>query len=224
MKTVVIHGQKHKGSTYHITKMLLEKMNCDECDISEFYVNGINDCTGCFQCVMKGEQYCPDRTQTEEIIKAIEEADVIVIDSPTYVLNMSGQLKTFFDHMGYRWVTHRPYPTMKEKIGVAISTTAGAGALKTTKEIATQMRWWCVGKVYRIPVAVSAMNWNQVSSKKKKEIEKITTKTAKSVIRKAGHVRPGMKAKCLFFLMKLMHKDMDYSPVDKAYWKEQGWI
>jgi len=43
-------------------------------------------------------------------------------------MEMSGQLKTFFDHMAYRWISHRPHPSMKNKIGVAISTTAGAGA------------------------------------------------------------------------------------------------
>ncbi|HEY8391580.1 MAG TPA: NAD(P)H-dependent oxidoreductase, partial [Capillibacterium sp.] len=46
------------------------------------------------------------------------------------VLGMTGQLKTFLDHMGYRWLPHRPHPQMFRKIGLAVSTAAGAGAKK----------------------------------------------------------------------------------------------
>lgn len=224
MKIVVVHGQTHKGSTYHITQMLLDKLSCDKKDVLEFYVNDIGDCVGCFQCVMKGEDTCPHRCQTEKIIKAIEEADLIIIDSPTYVLNISGQLKTFFDHMGYRWISHRPHPSMKNKIGVAISTTAGTGAKQTTKLIVSQMFWWSVGKTYQMPVTVAAMNWNQMTDKRKLKVEKKATKTAKAIQNKLGHVRPGIKARFMFFLMKQMHKGMDYSPVDMNYWKDKGWI
>lgn len=224
MKIAVIHGQAHKGNTYHITQMLLNKLNCDKKDVLEFYVNNIGDCVGCFQCIMKGEDSCPHRSQTEEIIKAIEDADIIIIDSPTYVLNISGQLKTFFDHMSYRWISHRPHPSMKHKIGVAISTTAGTGAKKTTKFIASQMFWWSVGKTYQIPVVVAAMNWSQMTEKRKLKVEKKATKTAKAIQKKLGHIKPGIKARFLFFLMKQMHKNMDYSPVDMKYWKEKGWI
>lgn len=36
MKAAVVHGQAHKGSTYHLTHMLLERLNCEKTDISEF--------------------------------------------------------------------------------------------------------------------------------------------------------------------------------------------
>lgn len=226
MKVAVVHGQTHKGSTYHLTHMLLDKLNlgAGEIEIEEFYVNGIGDCTGCCGCILKDEKICPHRGQTEKIITAIEKVDVIIIDSPTYVLSMSGQLKTFFDHMGYRWMTHRPHQSMKGKIGVAISTTAGAGARNTTKQIKTQMLWWYVGKIYQIPLTTSAMSWEQISGKRKEKAEKITTKTAKAILKQYKHVKPGLKAGFIFFMMKKMHKGMSYNPVDKNYWEENGWI
>lgn len=224
MKIVVVHGQQHKGNTYHITTMLLDQLNCTKKDILEFYVNDLKHCSGCFQCIMKGENTCPHRSQTENVIVALEEADVIIIDSPTYVLSVSGQLKTFFDHMGYRWISHRPHPSMKQKIGIAISTTAGTGAKKTTKMIASQMFWWSVGKIYQFPVTVAAMNWEQVSEKRKATAQKKAIKISKKIERKLGYVKPGLKARIMFFIMKQMHKGMDYSPLDKNHWQEQGWI
>lgn len=222
MKVVVIHGQQHKGSTYYITHMLLERLRSKE--IKEFYVNHLEHCVGCVGCVMQGEHACPHNQEIAPIAKAIEEADVIVINSPTYCLNMSGQLKTFFDHMCYRFMTHRPHPSMKNKIGIAISTTAGAGAKKTTGQIAEQMAWWNVGKIYQIPFTVSAMNWSSMNDKKKEMAQKQVYRIANAVQRNIGHVKPGIKQRFLFFMMKLMQKGMAYSPVDKNWWKEQGWI
>ncbi len=224
MKIAVIHGQLHKGSTYHVTQMLLEKLNCAKEDISEFNVNHIDFCVGCFQCIIKGEDTCPHRSQFGDLVTALEEADVIIIDSPTYVLSMSGQLKTFFDHMGYRYISHRPHPSMKQKVGVAISTTAGAGSNKTTKLIASQMFWWSIGKIYRLPVTSAAMSWNEMSEQRKARAELKAIKLANAIEKKLGHVKPGIKARFMFFIMKQMHKGMDYSPLDMKFWKEQGWI
>jgi multimeric flavodoxin WrbA len=224
MKVAVVHGQAHKGSTYHLTHMLLDKLKCKNEEVTELYVNGIDDCIGCFNCIIKEETTCPHRSQIEEIILAIEEADVIIIASPTYVFGMSGQLKTLFDHMGYRWMSHRPHPAMKNKIGIAISSAAGAGANKTTKQIALQMFWWSVGKIYQLPLTVSAMGWHEVSDKKKAKAEKSTAKIADSILKKVRCVKPSIKSKFMFFIMKQMQKGMGYNQVDVKHWKDNGWI
>lgn len=224
MKVAVVHGQAHKGSTYYLTQMLLDKLKSNSEDISEFYVNGIEDCIGCFQCIMKDENICPHRSQIKEIIQGIEEADVIVIDSPTYVFSMSGQLKTFFDHMGYRWMSHRPHASMNKKIGIAISSAAGAGASKTTKQIASQLFWWGVGKTYKIPFTVSAMGWDEVNDKIKEKADKKMTKIADVILHQVDCVKPGLKSKLMFLIMKQMQKGMGYNQVDVKHWKDNGWI
>ena len=47
---------------------------------------------------------------------------------------------------------------------------------------------------------------------------------AKKVLKKTGHVKPGIKGKFIFSMMKMMQKNMGYSPADAGWWKEQGWI
>lgn len=58
MKTVIIHGQSHKGSTYHIAHALGEKIG-GEC--REFFLPRDFDkfCVGCNRCFMEGEEKCP---------------------------------------------------------------------------------------------------------------------------------------------------------------------
>lgn len=70
MKIAVVHGQAHKGRAYPVTQLLLEKLGCAGDDVSEFYVNGIGGCVGCFRCITQGEDACPHRSQTEQIIAA----------------------------------------------------------------------------------------------------------------------------------------------------------
>lgn len=224
MKVVVIHGQAHKGSTYHVTKKILDELDCDESAIQEFYVNGMGQCVGCFSCILRSEEDCPHREQVEPILKAMEEAEVILVESPTYVMSMTGQLKSFFDHVGYRWMAHRPNGDMRQKIAIAISTTAGNGAKRTTKDIARQLVWLAIGKIYQISFVVSASSWENVSTDKKMKIDKETKALAQKVNKKYKHVKPSLKVRLYFFVMKQMQKGVGYNPIDVAWWKSNGWI
>ena len=58
MKIVIIHGQNHKGSTYHIARMLAEKIKGD---IKEFFLprDFGEFCVGCTKCFMESEKKCP---------------------------------------------------------------------------------------------------------------------------------------------------------------------
>lgn len=224
MKVVVVHGQAHKGNTYHLTHMLLDELDCDKEDVKEFNVNGIGQCVGCYNCILKDEGLCPHWAQMVPIIEAIDQADVIIIDTPNYCMGMSGQLKSFFDHMAYRWMSHRPNGHMRNKIGVAISTTAGMGASKATKDICNQFLWWAVGKTYQLPFTVAAFSWNEVNDKKKMKLARKVKGLGRRINHKVGSVRPGLKTSLYFQMMKMMQKGMVWNKVDHDYWEKQGWI
>lgn len=75
MKIAIIHGQSHKGSTYHIARMLAEKLNGE---ITEFFLpKDFNSyCVGCTNCFVKSEALCPHYEQLKPITEAIDNADV----------------------------------------------------------------------------------------------------------------------------------------------------
>lgn len=224
MKVTIIHGQTHHGSTYHLTHTLVSKLNCSKEDISEFTVNDIPYCVGCFQCIFKDEHLCPHRKQLDPIITALENADVIIMDSPNYVMSMSGQLKAFCDHLAYRWMSHRPNGEMKKKIAVAVSTTAGMGAKTVTKHIATQFRWWSVGQIYQLPFTVAAASWDDVSDKTRNKIDIKTDKLANKINKKSGNVRFNLKGRFIFFMNRNIQRGLGYNPVDVEWWENHGWI
>ena len=228
MKIAVIHGQKHHGSTWNSSRLLLDFLVSEEDEVNEFFVNEIPNCTGCFTCILTDEEKCPHRSVIRPVIQAVEEADVLIVDTPNYCMGMSGQLKNFFDHMAYRWFSHRPFGQMQSKIAVTISTTAGAGAGAATKQIAKQLFWWGIPKIYRINVAVAASRWDDVKPKTKLKIEKKALKIAGKIRRKVDeqhpHVHRGLRQKFIFKMMGNMQKSGLGTPKDAAYWRENGWI
>ena len=79
-----------------------------------------------------------------------------------------------------------------------------------------------VAKKYKYGVAVAAVDWNGVSEKKKRIIDKTTSSIAKKIIHNSGNVKPGIKTKGMFWIMHLMQKN-GFNPRDVEYWKAKGW-
>ena len=219
MKITLIHGQNHKGSTYHTARMTAEKLGGS---IKEFFLpkDCGADCLGCFTCMEKGREFCPHAGQAGAIFDSMLSADVIIIGSPTYAMEMSGQLKSFFDHLFSAWLSHRPEQAMFSKTAVVVSTAAGAGMNGVTKSMAKQLFYLGVPKVYRLPVRAAAMRWEDVKDKEK--INAKAEKIARKVIN--ARARPGIKLKFMFSMMRQMQKNNDWAPLEKQHWEDRGWL
>ena len=224
MKIAVLHGQNHKGITYHTTQMVLDPLRGPDTQVEDFYFVDATACAGCFQCFFKGENACPHAEQNAAIIAALEQADVIVLESPTYCMGMAGQLKVFLDHMGYRWIPHRPHPAMFHKVGLCVSTTAGAGAKKVAKDMAQHLFFWGVPRTFRLGLALQATSWAEIPAEKKEKIRRKAEKIARK-IRKGPHPTAGIKTRIVFSFVRLMQKKGVWlNKTDRAHWEQQGWL
>jgi multimeric flavodoxin WrbA len=221
MNITIIYGQQHHGNTYKLTQMLLTQLSDTETTIREFSVNGMPQCVGCCQCIMKDERLCPHRDRTDPIITAMENADIIIFASPNYCFEMTGQMKSFCDHLAYRWMIHRPYD-MRRKIGVAISTTAGGGAFSVTKSIKRQMQWWSIGRVFRLNLAIWADSIEKMPEKRRHKLEKRVEKLAKKIKHIGSNPHPCIKVKLLFRIMKKLHSKEGWNEVETVYWSSMN--
>ena len=75
MRVVTINGQNHKGSTYHIGRMLAEKL-CDGDEIEEIFFprDFPYFCTGCSQCFLKSETLCPHYEALKPLVEKLDRA------------------------------------------------------------------------------------------------------------------------------------------------------
>lgn len=221
MKTVIINGQNHKGSTYNIGIMLAEKLAKDD-EITEFFLpRDLNHfCLGCYSC-MKDITLCPYYDEKKIIADAMEEAELLIFTSPNYCMLPSAPLKAFIDLFYQYWIPHRPQANMFKKKAVVISTTAGMGAGKVCSQLKRTLAYWGVPYIKKYSVAVQATGWKDVSQKKKDKIEKDITALAKKV-KKARVGKPSPYIRFMFGMMALTKKNPD-DPESK-HWQGQGWL
>lgn len=125
MKITLIHGQSHKGSTYHVARILAEKIDGE---ITEIVLPRDFDqmCVGCAQCIKKDEKLCPHYEKLAPITEAIDAADLLIFESPVYVYHVTSAMKALLEHYGGRWIMHRPEESMFKKQMVCIATAAVA--------------------------------------------------------------------------------------------------
>lgn len=221
MKITVIHGQNHKGSTYHLAHLLAEKLDGE---ITEFFLpKDFNEfCVGCTTCFMDSETKCPHYEKLSPITRAMDDADVIILSSPVYVFHVTGAMKAFLDHYGYRFMVHRPEEKMFRKQAVCISTAAGAGMKSTNKDMTDSTFFWGIGKTYTYGAAVRETSWDRVDDKIKQAADKRLSALAEKIRKKQGSVKPSIKIKAVFAAMRIMQK-RGFNEADAKYWKEKGW-
>ena len=106
MKIVMLNGQNHNGSTYHIGRMIADKIE-GENEITEFFFpKDLNHfCAGCYQCI-EDVSACPYYEEKKKIIETIDAADILIVTTPTYCMHMSAPLKSFFDLTFDLWIAH----------------------------------------------------------------------------------------------------------------------
>lgn len=73
MKIVMLNGQNHKGSSYHIGRQIIDKMS-GENDITEFFFPKDLDhfCLGCYKCI-EDDSACPYYSEKKIILEAIKD-------------------------------------------------------------------------------------------------------------------------------------------------------
>lgn len=225
MNIAVIYGSERKESTYHITRLFLEEFMPDAC-VTEFFLPKAMPkfCLGCGNCFMKGEEFCPHKGELAPIIKAMEAADLLIFTSPVYVLHVSGQMKVFLDHFGYRFMVHRPNPVMLRKKALVISTAAGGGMRSTNKDITDSLSFWGIRRIFNCRHAVYAISWDGVSDKKKIKIQKDVKKTAQRIKQSNTRAALNLKALIYFYIMRFVHKHFVKDGLDHKYWVSQGWL
>ncbi len=224
MKIVLIHGQNHKGSTYHIGRMIADKIDAKK-EVTEYFLpKDLNHfCLGCYKCI-EGDENCPFYEEKRSIMEDVEAADLLIFTSPTYCLRSSAPMKSFIDLTFTYWMVHRPRKSMFTKKALVVSTAAGQGMKSAIKDVKTALFYWGVPSIKSYGVALQAMNWDMVSAKKKGKIQKDTTRIAKRVS-KGKKPFVGIKTRFIFKMMAVMQSaGMGSSPVEKEYWEKNGWL
>ncbi|MDE6851027.1 MAG: flavodoxin family protein [Lachnospiraceae bacterium] len=101
-KIVVLNGSPRKnGNTSELVQSFAEGAESSGNEVTVFHLDSMNihGCKGCFGGHSSKECPCVQRDDMEQIYPAVKEAQVIILATPLYYWNMSGQLRTAIDRL-----------------------------------------------------------------------------------------------------------------------------
>lgn len=132
MKTLIINGSpRKKGDSMTLVNEMIRHLNGEVKIISAYYDN-IKPCVDCRYC-WKNDGCCID-DDMQEVYKLLDEVDNVIISSPLYfseltgqLLNVASRLQTFYAR---RYIRKDSEFKLKEKNGVLIITGGGDGSPK----------------------------------------------------------------------------------------------
>lgn len=112
MQVLIINGSPRKnGVTAEVLHRIEENLRKAGIDVLFYNLGEIkmSHCIGCNYCYRTG--HCCIEDDAELLSKRIEEADGIVLGSPTYASNVSGLMKDFIDrgHFVIEQLLHKKY-------------------------------------------------------------------------------------------------------------------
>ena len=101
-KIVVLNGSpRKKGNTSALVRAFTRGAEEAGHTVTEFFLDGmdIHGCKGCFGGHSGRDCPCVQKDDMGEIYPAVRESDVVVLASPLYYWNLSGQLRTAVDRL-----------------------------------------------------------------------------------------------------------------------------
>lgn len=230
MKITVVNGTEKHGVTYKLKEAFLDNFR-SVAEITEFYLpkDCSSFCLGCTSCFVHGESTCKDYSFVNTIEKSLLQADLIVMTSPAYVMHATGAMKALLDHLGYRWMPHRPAAELFSKRAVIITQCLGAGAKSTAKDIRQSLSWWGISKIGVFKASLTSdILWDKLPEKKRKKliggVNKLARKFLKIDYSKPAHTKLITKIKfaCCRMIQKKVRKGV--GGLDSEYWYEKGWL
>ena len=139
MKSIAIVGSPNKkGSCSSLVEQMNHGMESQGIDVSTFYLHDmdIKYCIGCRQCETKRE--CVQSDDMIILINEILASDIIILASPSYWGDVTGQMKVFIDRsLPLCNAATGTTPVPKGKKGVSISVRAGLSKSENQHIIAT---------------------------------------------------------------------------------------
>ena len=103
MRVIMLNGSRHfDGTTAQALQVIgqqLQQNNIEVVTVQLDSVSGYRDCDGCNQCKPTG--HCRHEDIVNDIIDLLQEADGLILASPTHFGGITGSMKVVLDRLWY---------------------------------------------------------------------------------------------------------------------------
>ena len=137
MKVIAINGSPRKqGNTYAALSRVLVEIESQgiETEILQLGGKNVRGCIACYKCMEKKDRKCHGpKDEMNEFIARIDEADGVLIGSPTYFASVSTEVKALIDRLGLVAIANDRM--LSRKVGAAVVAVRRQGAVQVFNQI-----------------------------------------------------------------------------------------
>lgn len=137
MKVVAFNGSPRKGGN---TEQLIEEVFKPireagiETELVQLGGKLLRGCASCYTCFTTKDGQCAIKTDgMNEYIRKAQQADAIILASPTYYGSVSAEMKAFMDRLGLTTIGQGR--TLTHKVGAAVISVRRGGAVTVYDEL-----------------------------------------------------------------------------------------
>lgn len=131
MKVIAFNGSARKdGNTATLIHYVFGELQKEGIETELFQLAGkkIRGCMACYKCIQNKDQRCSVKDDiVNECIEKMIEAEGIILGSPTYITDVSSEMKALIDRAGF--VAKANGDMLKRKVGVAVVAVRRAGSI-----------------------------------------------------------------------------------------------
>ncbi|MCM1311901.1 MAG: flavodoxin family protein [Bacteroides sp.] len=180
MKTIIINGSPRKdGNTVQMCRAFAEGVISQRKDVSIEVVNlydfDFKGCRSCFACKLKNSSTygkCAVRDAISPILEKALNADILVLASPIYLMDVSGEYKSFLERLLFPLASYeagyKSLATNKMQV-VTIYTMNVPKEMCPTSVIASTE--YFIGHIFQEPHRICAYNTYQFKDYSKYKVE-----------------------------------------------------
>jgi len=132
MKVLAINGSARKdGNTAILIKTVFKELEAEGIETEMIQLAGkkVRGCMACYKCFDNKDRQCAVKDDLNAVIAKMDEADGIILASPTYFADVTSELKALIDRAGF--VARANENMFRRKVGAAVVAVRRAGAIHT---------------------------------------------------------------------------------------------
>jgi multimeric flavodoxin WrbA len=164
MKVIGFNGSARKdGNTSILIQKVFDELEAEgiETRLVNLGPQSVNGCLACMKCFENKDGHCVQKKDAlNDWLDEMATADGIILGTPVYFANISGQIKCFMDRA---WMVARANDNMfKRKVGAAVVAARRAGAVSAFHALNT---YFTISEM----IVVGANYWNMGFGREKGE-------------------------------------------------------
>ena len=170
-KIIIIDGGPRKNmNTAKLLQRFAEGAKSAGSDVEvktvRLYDLDYKGCMSCMACKLKGKasNICRFKDSLTPLLEEIAQADGLVLGSPIYFGDVTGQMRAFLERLSFPWLSYNDYSlTAPKRIPVVlVETMNGTPERNNSNHFGTME--WCINTALGEPQRIIAYNTTQVAN------------------------------------------------------------